>query len=540
MKRFWWIALAFVMIVSIVACATPGGGRARTETADVIVIGAGGAGFAASMAAHQGGATVILLEKLNAVGGSTQLSGQAFNSVNPELQSQLTMTPAHRANIMALVDKTPQDNFERELQQTVRRQLEEFTAANRPGLFDSVEWHALQTYNGGDYLGNTEMVRTLTANAPATRDWMTANGMQWSASSNPNVRIFTVPGGLWQRANRPEMPLGTGFIDMGMKYVHANSDRITLHLETEATEFIVENGRVTGVRARGPGGDRIFMANRGVVLATGGFSANVEMRQRYNDMGNPPLWGPGLRNAQTTNPPGSTGDGILMAEKIGANIVCMEWIQMLPLGDPRNGSLSGNIEKGVEDRFFVNKDGDRFMDEGGRRDYMTNALLDQRDAFMWIICDAQSYPDPANDSNNFGETIVQLVAAGRAFQADTVEELARLIDVPPANLRRAVDEFNAGVAAGTDRFGRSLWRIRIDQPPFYAGARVPTVHHTMGGVQINPGAQVLNRAGQVIPGLFAAGEVAGGIHGTNRLGGNALADIHTFGRIAGTNAAAGL
>ena len=539
LKTSWGIfVLVLVLITSILACTTHGGGRGVTETADVIVIGAGGAGFAAAMAAHQGGSSVILLESMNRPGGNTMIAGGAFQSVNPTLQSQLAMTDAHRAAIMALVNKPPHDNFERDLQQTVRKQLEEFTAANRPGLFDSVEWHALQSYNAGDYIGTPELVMTLTSNLPPTREWMTTNGMQWSTNPNINVRIFTVLGGLWQRSNRPEMPLGTGFIDMGVRYVEANSDRITLHLETRATEFIVENGRVTGVRATGPGGDRNFMATRGVVLATGGFGANVEMRQRYNDMGNPPLWGPGLRNALSTNHPGTTGDGIMMAESIGANLVGMEWIQMLPMGDPRTGSLSGNIEMGVEDRFFVNKNGDRFMDEGGRRDYMTNALLAQPDSWMWVICDAQSYPDPVNNRNNFGETIVQLVEAGRAFQADTIEELARLIDVPPANLRRAVDEFNAGVAAGTDRFGRSLWRIRIDQPPFYAGARIPTVHHTMGGVEINNNAQVINTAGRVIPGLFAAGEVTGGIHGTNRVGGNALADIFVFGRIAGTNAAA--
>jgi len=180
------------------------------------------------------------------------------------------------------------------------------------------------------------------------------------------------------------------------------------------------------------------------------------------------------------------------------------------------------------------------VDEGTRRDVMTSALLEQPDSWLWVICDSQSYPDPQTTRNNFGETITGLIAAGRAFEANSIEELAERIGVPPANLRRAVDEFNAGVNSGSDRFGRTLWRIRIDQPPFYAGARIPTVHHTMGGIEINTETQVLNTNGQIIPGLFAAGEATGGVHGTNRLGGNALADIHTFGRIAGANAARGL
>ena len=229
----------------------------------------------------------------------------------------------------------------------------------------------------------------------------------------------------------------------------------------------------------------------------------------------------------------------MLAEAIGANLVGMEWIQLLPMGDPKTGSLSRTIEQGVEDRFFVNKNGDRFMNEAGRRDDMTKALFAQPDAWMWVICDSQSYPTP-QVKNNFNESIEELINAGRAFGGNTIEELAAQIKVPAANLRKAVDEFNAGVDAGTDRFKRLAWRSKIDKPPFYAGARIPTVHHTMGGIEINPNAQVLNKSGQVIPGLYAAGETAGGLHGTNRLGGNALADIHTFGRIAGASAAKGL
>jgi fumarate reductase flavoprotein subunit len=169
---------------------------------------------------------------------------------------------------------------------------------------------------------------------------------------------------------------------------------------------------------------------------------------------------------------------------------------------------------------------------------MTLALFQQQDAFMWVICDKHSYPTP-QVKNNFNESIEELIQQGRAFGADTIEELAGKIGVPPANLKAAVDEFNTGVDAGKDKWGRTLFKIKIDTPPYYAGARIPTVHHTMGGIQINKDAQVINKGGHVIPGLYAAGEVTGGIHGSNRLGGNALADIHVFGRIAGTNAATG-
>jgi len=541
MKRLLSLLLTLALIAGIIACATPGRGRARVETADVVVVGAGGAGFAAAMAAHQAGARVIFLEKTGRPGGNTMMAGEAFNSVNPELQSQVAMNDAHRAAIRALTTKPPHDAFEAELQQTVRRQFEQFTAQNRPGLFDSVEWHALQTYNGGDYLGNPDLIRVFTQQGPATREWMTRHGMRWSTHPDPNVRVWTVTGGLWQRANQPYMPMGSGFIDMGERYVQAHSDRITFYADTRATDLIVENGRVTGVRAIGSDGrERVFMATRGVVLTTGGFGANVEMRQKFNNMGDPAAsWGPSLVNAKTTNHPAIVGDGILMAERIGANLVGMEWIQLLPSGCLRTGYILGNVVRSVEDRFAVNIHGERFFNEGGRRDYMSAALLRQPQSKMWHVVDSRSYPT-LDTRNLFGETMQQLLDRGQAVMADTIEELAVKMNVPPENLRRTVDEFNASVAARSDRFGRTLWREPFDSPPFFAGARVPTVHHTMGGVEINVNAQVINTAGQVIPGLFAAGEVAGGLHGTNRLGGNALPETFIFGRIAGTNAAAGL
>jgi flavocytochrome c len=343
--------------------------------------------------------------------------------------------------------------------------------------------------------------------------------------------IFTVLGALWPRSHRPVMPLGTGYITTGLNYIEQHKDRITLLVDTRATELITSNGRVTGVKAAGPDTDYEFTGTKAVIIATGGFGANKELRQKYNTQ-----W-PNLDNAGTTNHPGATGDGLVMAEKAGADFVGMDYVQLLPMGDPASGSLSGNIEQGVEDRFFVNKSGNRFVDEGARRDVMTLALFEQQDAYMWVICDKNSYPTPQT-KNNFNETIEELVQQGRAFSANTIEELAAKINVPAANLKASFDEFNAGVDAGRDRWGRTLWRIKIDTPPYYAGPRIPTVNHTMGGIKINTRAQVINTNGQVIPGLYACGETSGGIHGSNRLGGNALADIHVFGRIAGTNAAA--
>jgi urocanate reductase len=454
------------------------------KRADVVIIGGGGAGLAAAVSAHQNGAKVLVLEKMPKVGGNTIISGAAYNAVDPKRQ----------------------------------------TAA---GIEDSIEKQYTQMFEGGDKLAKPELVRTFVEKAYPTLEWLESLGMKFKDE------IFTVLGALWPRSHKPIEPLGTGYINTYMNYIKANSNDIEIMLNTTATELIIEGGKVVGVKANNLDGVIIAKANKGVVVATGGFGANIAMRDKFNK-----IW-PTLTNIKTTNHPGATGDGMIMAEKIGAKLIDMEQIQLLPMGDPKTGSLSGNIEQGVENRIFVNKTGDRFVDEGARRDVMTKALFEQKDASMWVILDKHSYPT-GSTKNNFNETIDQLVAEGRAFKADTLEDLAKQIGVTPENLVKSVEEFNKAVEqGGKDAFGRTLFKDKIDTAPYYAGARVPTVHHTMGGIEINTSAQVLDVNGKLIPGLYAAGETTGGIHGSNRLGGNALPDAAIFGRIAGESAAAG-
>ncbi len=455
------------------------------KVADVIVIGAGGAGFAAAASAKQEGASVIIIEKMPKAGGNTIISGAAYNAADPERQSKM-----------------------------------------EPPVDDSPDLHYQQTFEGGDKAANPEMVRTLADNALEGVHWLESMGMEFTDS------IFTVLGGLWPRAHKPVKPLGTGYIETYLNFAEKND--IEILYETKAESLITQDGAVTGVVAVGKTGNTVTLkANKGVVVATGGFGNNIELRDKYNKS-----W-PTLTNIKTTNHPGATGDGLVLAEAVGANLIDLEYIQLLPMGDPATGSLSGNIEQGVENRIFVNKDGNRFVAEDERRDVMTKALFEQTDAYMWVILDQHSYPT-GDTKNNFNETIDQLVAEGRAFKADTLEDLAKQIDVDPANLVASVEGFNKAVeAGGNDPMGRKLFMDKIDTAPFYAGGRMPTVHHTMGGIQINTDAQVLSKDGAVIKGLYAAGEVTGGVHGTNRLGGNALADITVFGRIAGKSAAAG-
>jgi fumarate reductase flavoprotein subunit len=449
---------------------------------EVAIIGGGGAGLSAAVSAHQNGAKVLRVEKMPNVGGNTIISGSAFNAVDPKRQ------PAQ-------------------------------------GIEDSVEKHFQQTYEGGDKKGDPELVRVLVENAYPTIEWLESLGMKFTD------KVFTVLGALWPRSHKPVEPLGTGYINTFMNYINEHKDDITVLTEVEAKELLVNaEGAVTGFLAEGKNGKITVNAKNGVIIATGGFGSNVEMRDQYNT-----IW-PKLTNIKTTNHRGATGDGIIMAEKVNASIVQMEYIQLLPMGDPVTGSLSGNIEQGVENRIFVNAEGNRFVDEGARRDVMTKALMEQTDSMMWVIVDQHSYPT-GDTVNNFNETIDSLVKEGRAYKADTLEDLAKQIGVEPANLVKAVEAFNASVDGAKDEFGRTLFMDKLDTAPFYAGKRVPTVHHTMGGIKITPETRVVDQNGEIIKGLFAAGEVTGGIHGANRLGGNALADVHTFGRIAGATAA---
>jgi len=448
---------------------------------DVVVIGAGGAGLAAAVTANENGSTVIVVEKEGKVGGNTILAGGALNAVDEGSETAL---------------------------------------ANK----DSVEHHFNQTFEGGDKLANPELVRTLVENAWDGVEWLKGMGMEFEPGT------FTVLGGMWPRAHKPSEPVGTGFFKTYMEYIDTH-DNIEVILNTRATELIVEDGVVVGVICTGRTGNEVKIYAKSVILATGGFGRNIEMREEYNT-----FWKTLDESILSTNHPGATGDGIAMALEVDAALVGMEHIQLLPLGDPVTGSLSGNIETDVERRIFVNKEGNRFVDEGARRDVMTAALFEQTDAMLFIILDGKNYEN-SDSLNNFGESIGELVAAGRAYQADTLEELAEQIGVPAENLIAAVEEFNSHVDnKTTDQFGRTLYSTKIDQAPYYACIRVPTLHHTMGGVEINTSGQVINESGEVIPGLYAAGEVTGGVHGSNRLGGNALTDILVFGRIAGKSA----
>ena len=498
-------------------------GKTVQKTADVIVVGGGGAGLSAAIAACQNNAKVILIEKAALLGGNTIRAGGPYNAVDPERQANVQ--PASEAamkSLERLLKVSPKNDLHKKYQDQLQKELDAYKAQKPNHLFDCLALHILQTYDGGDYAGKIEFIEKMCSESLNAAEWLESNGLVWRDT------IVTVPGGLWPRAHVPQNAAGSDYINTNKKLAEKMGVEIILNCKGES--LIKKDGRITGVKAVQSNGTQVILnAKKAVVLASGGFAASKEMRKKYNSLLN--------ENLGTTNNPANTGDGITMAEKVNANLIGMEYIQCLPLGNPETGGLNGWIGGiGVEYYYQVNKSGKRFMAEDGRRDVMTKALLEQPGSFSYVIAD--SHVTFKDGKNLWGDDVEKLVADKKIFRADTIEDLAKQIGIDPTVLKQTNDAFNKAVEAGKDNeFGRSLFGQKMDKAPFYASPRMPTVHHTMGGIEINLDTQVLDKNGNVIPGLYAAGEVTGGIHGKNRLGGNALVDIHVFGRIAGTNAA---
>ena len=377
---------------------------------------------------------------------------------------------------------------------------------------------------GGDYEGDPELVRTMVEGAYAGVEFLESYGMEWQDE------MSTAPGGLYQRRHMPANgALGVPMINALKKGCEENS--VENMVDTKAVEILMEDGKAVGVLCEGKTGNKVTVkANKGVVIATGGFGANIEMREEYNE-----TWPTLDESVLTTNQPGATGDGIRMAKAVGAQLVDMQFIQLFPYGNPVNGAMTGSVMKQPENAVYLNKEGLRFVNEYERRDVVSAAILEQTDSQMYVVVDGKTYADDAAPTD-FGTTIGEEVAEGRCVKGETIEELAKNMNMDPEVVKKTIDEYNAGVEANADKFGKTPMN-KIDTAPFYGNLRTPTVHHTMGGIKINTNAEVIDTEGNVIPGLYAAGETTGDVHGTNRVGANALPDIIVFGRIAGQNAA---
>ena len=440
------------------------------------------------------------------------------------------MTPGQKELIEQFCSEKPRSELHAKLIKMVKQQWADFQKNNDKGLFDTPEFHAIQTWAAGDYAADLEKVYKLCRMSPGTLKYLADIGLKWDDHTTQYV------GALWPRSHKASnFKSGVGFIDTYLALIKEKKLPVKFLMQTRATDLIVENGRVVGVKARGENGTPYeIRANNGVVLATGGFSANVKMRMKYDTQ-----WGGMLDDkVKTTNVPAITGDGIVMGEKVGANLIDMGYIQLLPTTDPATGAT--NHKLGSSTAIYVNKDGKRFVNELSRRDVLAKAALAQPDhTFFVVTCDQTNWVDKEG-RNIYGIKVSDLLKQKKVFRGETLDELARNAGINAANLKATVKAWNEFCAKPTkDALGRTTCEpdTKLPAGPYWATIMTPSVHHTMGGVQINADTQVLTKDGKVIPGLYAAGEVTGGIHGTNRVGANAIPDCLNYGRLAGQNAA---
>lgn len=501
-------------------------GETVEKTADVIIVGGGGAGISAAAAAASEGKTVILIEKTAALGGNTLASGGVWNAVNKDLDAA-TLSDDGRAATLKTYLEYDEALFEGEFldaYKTLKQQITDYLADDTSHLFDSVEFHLIQSYLGGlreDLDGNSihgdyELLNTLVSNSDATIQWL-----EETAGSEFNDTLSEPIGSLWLRAQTPKNSKQVDLFDQPAAYVESNGGEIIY--ECTAEELIVEDGVVTGVNASMSDGTKVILhGNNGVILATGGFGANTEMVMQYDN-----YWGDNLYpEIGTTNVSATVGEGITMAQEAAdADVTGMEFTQLMPIGFASNGQLALGNGTNV---MYVTPEGKRFVDEYAERDVISQAAFDNGGEHgLFYEVGLRSNCALWNDED--------------CFEADTIEELAEMIGMDPAVFSAEVEKYNGFADAGKDdEFGKSVFTTKIetkDGDKYAARAMRPSLHHTMGGLVIDNDCHVINKSGEVIKGLYAAGEVIGGIHAGNRLGGNAIADIYTFGRIAGTNAA---
>ena len=379
---------------------------------------------------------------------------------------------------------------------------------------DSPELFFQDTMKGGHNKNNPALLKTLTENAKYAEEWLMNLGANF---------CFRQGRGGGQSIARGHGPCDGSAVGPELLRIFTQrleKDGIEIRTENKVVDILTKKGRVTGIEVETPDGVQVINA-KAVVLATGGFGANSQMVEKYR---------PELKGFSTTNHKGALGEGLELAEKAGAAFTDVGEIQIHPTVVPNNGHLISESMRG-RGAILINKEGKRFTNELLTRDVVSQAVLKQPDGVAYLIYDQSIF-----DSNKLSRGYYK---DGYAVKGETIYNLAKKIDVPAKNLEATFEQYHRAYRTGKDdAFGRPEMVIALDKAPFYAALVTPGIHHTMGGVTINTKAEVQTTKGRSIPGLFAAGEVTGGVHGGNRIGGNAVADIVTFGRIAGQNAAA--
>ena len=485
---------------------------------DVLVIGAGGAGMTAAIVAADAGKNVILLESQAMVGGNTVRATGGMNAANTPQQDENKFEQA--AGVERTLERAKNEFADNahitELAKTVQKQWEEYQAKPE-GYFDSSELMQLDAMIGGRGINNAELVKIFADSSAEAVAWLGENNA-------PLISVSSLGGASVRRAHRPlgddgrTIPIGSYLVPRLEENVVGRN--VNLMLDTDATSLIFEDGKVVGAKATGKNGFELTIKAPAVVLATGGFGANLDMVVKYK---------PELKGFMTTNAPGLQGTGIKMAQEVGAAVVDMNEIQIHPTVQFDTSALITEGLRG-DGAILVNSNGERFVDEVGTRDVVSAAEIAQPGSFSYLIVDGAM----AEASS----VIEGYIKKGFTIGGGDLADLAEKLNINPDTLNDTISTWNESVKNKEDKlFGRTNFANPLEKEPYYAVKVTAGIHHTMGGLVIDDNARVLSESGEIIPGLFACGEVTGGIHGGNRLGGNAVTDIIVFGIIAGNAAA---
>ena len=489
-----------------------------TVDTDIVIVGAGGAGMTAALTATSEGKSVVIVESQPVVGGNSVRATGGMNAGKTVYQDENEFAEGAgvEKTLKTAAEKYADNETITALAKTVSEQWAAYQADPK-GYFDSVELMELDTMIGGKGINDPELVETLCANSADAIDWLDEHGITLH-----NVSSFG--GASVKRIHRPVNAEGktvsVGSYMIPLLQENCEKAGVKMMLDTTATEILTDaNGAAVGVKATGASGETVTVNAKAVVLATGGFGANLDMVVKYK---------PELKGFMTTNAPGIQGQGIEMAQAIGAATVDMDQIQIHPTVEANTAALITEGLRG-DGAILINEEGQRFIDEVGTRDVVSAAEIAQTGSYSWLVVD-QAMADASS-------VIQGYIKKGYTVTGATYEELGKAMGVDAAAFAETMEKWNGYVEAKNDPdFGRTSFANPLNTAPYYAVKVTAGVHHTMGGLKINANTEVLNEKGEVIPGLFAAGEVTGGVHGANRLGGNAVADFTVFGRIAGAAA----
>ena len=492
----------------------------RAVDTDIVIVGAGGAGMTAAIAAANEGKNVVIVESQAMVGGNSVRSTGGMNAAKTPAQDENEF--AESAGVEKTLETAASEWAGNEaitaLADTVAGQWAEYQA-NPVGYFDSVELMELDTLIGGHGTNDPALVEALCSNSADAIAWLSEQGIELTS-------VSSFGGASVKRIHRPVdsegKTISVGSYMIPLLQAKCEELGVEFIMNTTANEILTDaNGAAVGIAATDKNGAAVTVNAKAVILATGGFGANLDMVVEYK---------PDLAGFMTTNAPGAQGQGIDMAVAIGAGTVDMDQIQIHPTVEANTAALITEGLRG-DGAILVNAEGNRFTDEVGTRDVVSAADIAQTVSYSWMVID-QAMADASS-------VIQGYINNGYTVTGETYEELAEAMGVDAAAFAATMDKWNAAVAAGVDEeFGRTSFANPLDTAPYYAIKVTAGIHHTMGGLTINPQTQVLAGDGTVIDGLYAAGEVTGGVHGGNRLGGNAVADFVVFGRIAGEQAAA--